>query len=165
MGRSLLDGHSRAKLSRCCLQTHHPRQDGGVKKDELVATWRTVQKLDADAWRKLRDDAPYRFTRWLCAVGIVIGAWDVLGTPERISAWLPVAGLVLLLLLPDASSIAFAGIRFQARQAADLAAQEAIGKIELQVTVARETGVAAADSALAESAPPEPAGRALSGLP
>lgn len=137
---------------------------GDVKAGTLVTTWRTVQKLDADAWRKLRDDAPYRFIRWLCALGVIIGAWDVLGTPDHTSAWLPVAAIVLLLLLPDASSIAFAGIRFQARQAADQAAAEAIGKIELHFTVARETGVAAGDSALAQEAPPQPAEKALSGL-
>ena len=51
----------------------------GADAGKLVTTWRTVQKLDADAWRKLRDDAPLRFVRYLGALGVVVGAWALWG--------------------------------------------------------------------------------------
>ena len=137
---------------------------------KLVTTWRTVQKLDADAWRKLRDDAPFRFIRYLGALGVVIGAWAVLGTPHSATAWLPILVIVLLLLLPDASSIAFAGFAWQARQAADEAikaseaARETASKLELTVNVGTQAGEAAGESAQARSAPARPAGEALRGF-
>lgn len=139
----------------------------GADAGKLVTTWRTVQKLDADAWRKLRDDAPLRFVRYLGALGVVVGAWDVMGTPHSATAWLPVLVVVLLLLLPDASSIAFAGFAWQARQAADEAikasetARETASRLELTVNVGAQTGEAAGESAQARSAPAQPAGEAL----
>jgi hypothetical protein len=143
----------------------NPGSDADAGK--LVTTWRAVQKLDADAWRKLRDDAPFRFIRYIGALGIVIGTWDVLGTPHSATAWLPVLVIVLLLLLPDASSIAFAGFAWQARQAADEAikaseiARDTASQLELTVNVGTQTGEAAAESAQARSAPARPAGEAL----
>jgi hypothetical protein len=140
----------------------------GADAGKLVTTWRTVQKLDADAWRKLRDDAPLRFTRWLGALVVISVAWDVLGIPHRATAWLPVLAIVVLLLLPDASSIAFGGFTYQARQAADQAikasdtVREAAGKFELTLKVATQTGEVVGESAQARSAPTQPADEALS---
>ncbi len=142
------------------------RSDEDVGK--LVTTWRTVQKLDADAWRKLRDEAPFRFIRYLGALGVIIGAWDALGTPHSATTWLPVLVIVVLLLLPDASSIAFAGFAWQARQARDEAikasdaARETASRLELTVNVGTQAGEAAGESAQARSAAAQPAGEALS---
>ena len=140
----------------------------GPDASKLVTAWRTVQKLDADAWRKLRDDAPFRFIRYLGAIGVVIGAWKIMGTPHSATAWLPALAIVLLLLLPDASSIALGGFTWQARQAADQAqeasddARQAVGKLELTLKLGTQTGEAAAESAQARSAPAQPAEQALS---
>lgn len=138
--------------------------DSDAKASWLVSTWRTVQKADAVAWRKLRDDAPFRFVRWLGALGVVIGTWGIRGTPHSAIAWLPVLGLVILLILPDASSIAFGGFTWQAREAADkaVAASEKAERIAVNVYVAAQTGEAAGESAQARSAPAQPAGEALS---
>jgi hypothetical protein len=133
----------------------------------LVTTWRTVQKLDTDTWRKMRDDAPLRFARWLAALGVIIGAWDVMGVPKSAIAWLPVLAIITLLLLPDASSIAFGGFSYQARQAADVAvkasdsARETASKIELTFHLGAEAGEASGESAQARSAPASPADEAL----
>jgi hypothetical protein len=146
--------------------SENPGSDPGAGK--LVTTWRTVQKLDADAWRKLRDDAPFRFIRWLGALGLLVGAWDALGTPSSAAAWLPVLGIIALLLLPDASSIAFGGFTYQARQAADQAikasesATETVGKLELTLNVGTRTGEAVSESAQARDVPGQPAVKALS---
>ena len=134
---------------------------------KLVTTWRTVEKLDADAWRSLRDEAPLRFIRYLGALGVVIGAWAVLGTPHSATAWLPVLVIVVLLLLPDASSVAFAGFAWQARQARDeavkasAAAQETASRLELTVNVGAQAGEAASESAQARATPARPAAEAL----
>jgi cytochrome c-type biogenesis protein CcmH/NrfG len=85
----------------------------------LVTTWRTVQKLDSDVWRRLRDDAPFRFARWLAAVTTVAADWHLNGNPKSAVAWLPVLAVVMLLLLPDASSIALGGFSWQTRHAVD----------------------------------------------
>lgn len=131
----------------------------------LVSTWRTVQKADADAWRKLRDDAPFRFTRWFVSLTVVSIAWYVMGIPNRASAWLPVLGIIALLILPDASSIAFGPFAFKARQAAaeaEAASKEAQHVAQIFI-VAAGTGAAAGDSAQARDAPVQPAS-AVSGF-
>lgn len=142
-------------------------EPGGTGSDAnapwLVSTWRTVQKADADAWRKLRDDAPFRLLRWLGALGVVIGTWVIQGTPHSAIAWLPVLGVVVLLVLPDASSIAFGGFTWQARQAADtaVAASEKAERLAVNVYVAAQTGEAAGESAQARDAAAQPADQAL----
>jgi hypothetical protein len=142
----------------------------GHNASQLVTTWRTVQKLDADAWRKLRDDAPFRFIRWLGALGVVIGTWYLQGTPHDATAWLPTLAIVALLLLPDASSIAFGGFSWQVRQAADQAAQaaqasqaasETANRVALTFNVGAAAGEVAVESAQARAAPQEPADTAL----
>ena len=133
----------------------------------VVTTWRTVQKLDADAWRRLRDDAPLRFVRWLGTLGVVIGTWAHMGGARSATSWLPVLAIVALLLLPDASSIAFGGFTWQARQAADQAiqasetARETVSKLELTLNVGAVTGEVAVESAQARTAPAQRADEAL----
>jgi hypothetical protein len=139
----------------------------GAEGNRLVATWRTVQKLDADEWRRLRDDAPLRFVRWLGALGLLIGAWDVMGTPKTAIAWLPVLGILAVLLLPDASSIGFGGFSYQVRQAAEQAtkasetASATVSRLEMDIKVGTQAGEAAGKSAQARSAPASPADEAL----
>jgi hypothetical protein len=130
---------------------------------KVVTTWRTVQSLDADAWRRLRDGAPFRFVRWLAALGIVGFTWYLGGTPKSAVAWLPVLVVVVLLLLPDASSVAFGGFIWQAREAADEAKQArdevtaTTSKIEVILRTGTEAGGAAGESAQARTAPQQPA--------
>src|SRR6266496_20386 len=167
-GRLAGSGDRAGQWSRPFRSSFAPVQRSDQDVGKLVTTWRTVQKLDADAWRRLRDDAPFRFVRYLGALGVVIGAWAVLGTPHSATAWLPILVIVLLLLLPDASSIAFAGFAWQARQAADEAikasesARETASKLELTANVGTQAGEAAGESAQARSAAAQPAGEALS---
>src|SRR5205823_6787678 len=108
-----------------------------------------------------------RVAPYLAAMLCAVGAWDVMVTPHIAIACLPVLVVVLLLLLPDASSIAFAGFAWQARQARDEAikasetARETASRLELTVNVGAQTGEAAGESAQARSAPAQPAGEAL----
>jgi len=141
--------------------------DTAKKIGRVRATWRTVQSLDADKWREIRDGAPLKFIRWLTAVGVVSLTWYLAGTPKSAVAWLPALVIVLLLLLPDASGIAFAGFSWQAREAADQAkrardeAAETRSKIEIIFRTATEAGEAAGESAQARTAPQQPALDAL----
>jgi hypothetical protein len=135
----------------------HP--DSDQKSNKLVATWRTVQKLDVDTWRKFRDDAPFRFIRWLAALGLIIGTWDVMGTPRSVTALLPPLAIVILLLLPDASSFTLGGFTWQARAAADKATQaaEKAERLALTIYVGAQVGQASGESAQARGTPAQSA--------
>ena len=87
----------------------------------IEANWRSVQKLDADAWKKLQDGAPLRLLRWAAAVALVTIRWYLSGTPTSVVAWLPTLVLVGLMLLPDADSLGFGAFTWKARQQADRA--------------------------------------------
>jgi hypothetical protein len=140
------------------------KRGGDAGAGKLVTTWRTVQKLDADAWRKLRDDAPFRLVRWLAAIGVILGTWDASGNPQSAVAWLPALGVVFLLLLPDADSFGFGGITWKARREADRAedARKQVEQVVRSVNVGTRAGETAGDTVQARSASAAPAGQALS---
>jgi hypothetical protein len=140
-----------------------PRAGAGADAGRLVTTWRTVQKLDARAWQQLREDAPLRFTRWLLTLALVCASWAVLGIPHTSSAWLPVLGIGVLLLLPDASKITLFGVSYEARQAAAEARHDAerAQEILLTVNVGTQAGEVAVESARARQERTEPAPEAM----
>jgi hypothetical protein len=88
-----------------------PRESPGY----LRTTWRTMYAVDADAWRGIAENAPFRFVRWCAILGLVIWRWAA-GAPPSAAGWWPVLFLAVVLLLPDASGISLAGSSIQLRR-------------------------------------------------
>jgi hypothetical protein len=82
-----------------------------AKGSKAKADLQLLLLLDSQAWRLTRG-APFQFVRWLGALAAVVVNWVQSGTAQSIAAYLPVAAVVVLLLLPDAQSIEIAGLRF-----------------------------------------------------
>jgi hypothetical protein len=142
---------------------------GSTEPGRLVTTWRLVQKLDADAWRALGDGPPLRFARWLAALLTVI-----LYLPHGTGTahYVYVGAIVVTVLLPDAQSVGFAGIKFEMRRTADEVARigQQIQHVSTIVQTRQQTNVylltmqgtrvagnLAAATAEAEQAPDVPA--------
>jgi hypothetical protein len=85
----------------------------------LGAAWRRPVAIDAE-WRKAHSTAPLPLLRWLGALGVVIWFWDKTGASHSASAfltaWLPALVLVLVLVLPDAASVTFGGLKVEMRR-------------------------------------------------
>jgi hypothetical protein len=123
-----------------------------------MAGARGIRLLDSQAWHAT-GGAPLQFARWLAALATVIADWIQSGAPQNAVSYVPVLAVVALLLLPDARSIAFAGVRFerltdevaQQKQAVDTLCAEVssinnslIAGSQVNITLAG-TGPAAAD--------------------
>jgi len=120
--------------------------------------------MDADAWGQVRGAAPLQFGRWLAALLVVIfGLQHGSGTAHYVY----VGAIVVLLLLPDAQSIGFGGIKFERltnevrRQADEIARLNVSVHLQSsQRTILNFYGVAAGAAtrtALAEEGSDEPA--------
>jgi hypothetical protein len=66
--------------------------------------------------------------RWLAVLGLVLWRWAA-GLPSGFTGWVPVLIVSVLLLLPDADSVAFAGVKLEMRRA-----REEVAALRLQVT-------------------------------
>jgi hypothetical protein len=66
--------------------------------------------------------------RWLAVLGLVLWRWAA-GLPSDFTGWVPVLVISLLLLLPDADSVAFAGVKLEMRRA-----REEVAGLRQQVT-------------------------------
>jgi hypothetical protein len=80
-------------------------------KQDLTGT-RVIRLLDSKV-RQTPQGAPFQCVRWLAALTAVLVNWIESGLPPSAVAYLPVLTVVALLLLPDAQSIGFAGLRFE----------------------------------------------------
>jgi hypothetical protein len=131
----------------------------GTQRQRLVAIWRTMQTYDAGAWRKVRENAPMRTTRWLVAIGVVVGYWTATGAPHSAVTWLPALVIVLLLILPDADSVGLGAFTWKAQKQADRL-EEATGRAA-ELTESMNVGALAGDAARASAlSRDEPAVRA-----
>ena len=68
------------------------------------------------AWRDKRDTAPLPLLRWSGAVGVFVGQW-IAGIPAHPGGWICPGVIAGLLILPDAGSITFGGMKIEMRQA------------------------------------------------
>jgi hypothetical protein len=127
----------------------------------LRTSWRTMRKVDSDAWRAVSRNAPFRSVRWFIIVGLVIWRWAA-GDPSNAVGWWPVLFLAVVLVLPDTVGINLAGSGIQLRDVAEKAeeAQAAVVRLELSLKAGEGQGEAAAEAATAEAEPPAPAGEA-----
>jgi hypothetical protein len=80
--------------------------------------------------------------RWLAVLGLVLWRWAA-GLPSGLTGWVPVLAVSLLLLLPDVSSVAFAGVRLEMRRAREEVAALRQQVTQLQMTQARAAGIGA----------------------
>ena len=81
-------------------------------RSQSVLAVRLSRWLDERLWRVMREP-PFQFARWLGALATVLTNWLASGPPKSAVAYIPVAAVVALLLLPDARSIAVGGLSFE----------------------------------------------------
>jgi hypothetical protein len=77
-----------------------------------AAAMQAIQQFDEKVWRTAQG-APFQFARWLAALAAVLIDWAQFGPPQNAVTYLPVLTLVALLLMPDAKSVGFGGLKFE----------------------------------------------------
>lgn len=95
-------------------------------------TLRGLDSVDSRAWRSTCR-APLQFIRWLAALGTVIGDWLKSNGTQSAAAYVPVLVVVALLLLPDAQSIAVAGLKFERLKSEVATQQQAVARLSAEV--------------------------------
>jgi hypothetical protein len=80
--------------------------------------------------------------RWLAVLGLVVWRWAA-GAPSGFSGWLPVLIIVVLLLLPDADTVAFGGVQLEMRRTREEVTGLREQVTNLQVAQAKATGIGA----------------------
>jgi hypothetical protein len=97
------------------------------------ATGRWLRGIDDD-WRRDHHTAPLPLLRWLAALAIAIWYWVKTGTPQSATAWadtwLPAVVIILVLVLPDAASVTFGGLKLEMRRT-----QEDVAALRQQITL------------------------------
>ena len=102
---------------------------------------RKVARTDAQ-WQQSRDMAPLPLYRWLVVIGLLAWRWAA-GIPNNIDGWLGVLAICLVLVLPDAASIAVGGLKIEMRQAKEEVANLKQQMFQMQI----QQAAAAADQA------------------
>jgi hypothetical protein len=77
--------------------------------------------------------------RWFAVLGLVLWRWAA-GVPSDFTGWLPALIVVLLLLLPDADSVAFGGVKLDMRRTREEVTGLRSQVMNLQVAQASATG-------------------------
>lgn len=93
-------------------------------------------------WQRAVHSSPGQAVRWLAVLGLVLWRWAD-GAPSGFMGWLPVLIVSVLLLLPDADSVAFAGVKLEMRKAREEVAGLRQQVAQLQVAQARAAGIGA----------------------
>jgi hypothetical protein len=83
-----------------------PAKPGAVRR-----TWRWLVGTDK-AWRQTRNTAPFPLARWAAALGVFVGLW-IAGIPAQATGWICPGAIVALLILPDAGTISFGGLKLE----------------------------------------------------
>jgi hypothetical protein len=94
-------------------------------------------------WQRAIRSGTGQAIRWLAVLGLVLWRWAD-GVPSHFSPWLPVLIVSVLLLLPDADSVAFGGVKLEMRRAREEVEGLRQQVTQLQVAQAREAAAAAA---------------------
>jgi hypothetical protein len=97
-------------------------------------------------WERAVRSGTGQAVRWFAVLGLVLGRW-VAGLPSGFAGWVPVLILSVLLLLPDADSIAFGGVKLEMRRAREEVAGLRQQVTQLQVAQARAAGIGVANLA------------------
>lgn len=98
---------------------------------------------DADEpnwWQRLVHSGWGQAVRWLAVLGLVLGRWAA-GQPASFAGWVPVLIISVLLLLPDADSVAFGGVKLEMRQTREEVAGLRQQVTQLQVAQARSGAI------------------------
>jgi hypothetical protein len=85
-------------------------------------------RADQNWWQRAVGSGLGQALRWLAVLGLVIWRWQA-GRPPSFIGWVPVLVVGLLLLLPDAESVAFGGVKLEMRRT-----REEITGLRQQVT-------------------------------
>jgi hypothetical protein len=80
--------------------------------------------------------------RWGAVLGLVLWRWAA-GVPSGFSGWLPILIIGVLLLLPDAESVAFGGVTLEMRRTREEITGLRQQVMQLQVAQARAAAIGA----------------------
>jgi hypothetical protein len=116
-------------------------QEGAPRVSGLTTLWRTLQQLDAMAWRAVRDHPALQFTRWLAALAAIVVYGLLPHAIRNAPAYLP-ALVAAILLLPDAKSITIGGLKFDRLQKDVIRQNEEIAKLHQQVNNSQKVIIA-----------------------
>jgi hypothetical protein len=99
----------------------------------VTSLWAWLVNVNA-AWQEKRDTAPLPLLRWSGAVGAFAGQW-IAGIPANPGGWVCPGVIAALLILPDAGSITFGGMKVEMRKTKEEVGQarEEVEKLETQV--------------------------------
>jgi hypothetical protein len=96
-------------------------------------------RTDQNWWQRAVRSAPGQAARWLAVLGLVIWRWQS-GVPRDFTGWLPVLIVAVVLLLPDAESVAFGGVRIEMRRTREEIAGLRQQVMQMQITQASAVG-------------------------
>jgi hypothetical protein len=91
-------------------------------------------------WQKAVRSGWGQAARWLAVLGLVLWRWAE-GLPSDFKGWVPVLIISVLLLLPDADSVAFGGVKLEMRQTREEVAGIRQQIMQLQVAQARSGAI------------------------
>jgi len=91
-------------------------------------------------WQRVVRSGTGQAVRWLAVLGLVLWRWAD-GLPSGFAGWVPVLIVSVLLLLPDADSVAFAGVKLEMRRAREEVAGLRQQVAQLQVAQARSGAI------------------------
>jgi hypothetical protein len=113
-----------------------PRRAWRAVRGVITAAGMKLAHTDAQ-WRQSRDLAPLPLYRWLIVVGLLIWRWAA-GIPSSINGWLGVLVISVVMILPDAASIAFGGLQIEMRQAKEQVAdlKQQVSQLQIQQAAA-----------------------------
>jgi hypothetical protein len=117
----------------------------------VTSLWAWLVNVNA-TWQEKRDAAPLPLLRWSGAVGAFAGQW-IAGIPANPAGWVCPGVVAGLLILPDAGSITFGGMKVEMRQTKEEVGQarEEVEKLETQVHQLQVQQAAAAAAAASAS--------------
>jgi hypothetical protein len=110
----------------------HNDVDSASELRSQVTTWQVLQGFDAQVSRASHQ-TPFQFARWLAALLTVIVGWLVMGTQQSVTAYVPTLAVVAVLLLPDAQSIAVAGLKFDRLRDEVASQHEEISRLRAEI--------------------------------
>jgi hypothetical protein len=117
----------------------------------VTSLWAWLVNVNA-TWQDKRDTAPLPLLRWSGAVGAFAGQW-IAGIPATPGGWVCPGVIAALLILPDAGSITFGGMKVEMRKTKEEVGQarEEVERLGTQVQQLQVQQAAAAAAAAASA--------------
>lgn len=88
-----------------------PTRGEAIQQDSAANPLRWLARIDAN-WREARGTAPLPLLRWTAAVAVFVGLWAT-GIPSHPAGWICPGAIVALMILPDAGTISFGGLKLE----------------------------------------------------